>query len=385
MKIKISDTILNILIVLLIVISFNQISRAGDDQKVDWNNPETINPFDEHIGDFLDVDINTYRKQAEQSYRSGDYRQAARYYLLLARYDAYDIVSIYDLACCYGLLGETKLAAKYLERAVKAGYNDIEHIKLDTDFDKVRSQKLFDDAMINIAKLIEAKQESLGQMLLINGKAIFEARIKLPKNYDPEKSYPLLIGLHGKGGNADSFITLWNSFFEPDFIYVALQGAYPVITAAEIGYSWTLGVANDSGVPDDDIYMAVEYIAQTAGGIAKNYKISKTYLMGFSQGATFAYLTGISYPDRFDGIFCFGSRFPANLLSEEAVKNAAGKLRVFLSHGKNESGDSYNQAITAREALKSYGYDVTFRGYDGGHEPPPPIIMYEFQNWMKEE
>jgi len=151
MKIKISDTILNILIVLLIVISFNQISRAGDDQKVDWNNPETINPFDEHIGDFLDVDINTYRKQAEQSYRSGDYRQAARYYLLLARYDAYDIVSIYDLACCYGLLGETKLAAKYLERAVKAGYNDIEHIKLDTDFDKVRSQKLFDDAMINIA------------------------------------------------------------------------------------------------------------------------------------------------------------------------------------------------------------------------------------------
>ena len=385
MKIERYYTALSILISMLIIAFLNTISFAGDDQKVDWSKPETIDPLDEHIGDFLDIDINAYRQQAEQAYRTGDYQQAARYYLLLVRYDAYDIVSIYDLACCYGLLGETKLAAKYLERAVKAGYNDLEHIKSDTDFDKVRGQKYFDDALNNISKLIETKQEALGQMLLINGKAIFEARIKFPQNYDPEKSYPLLIGLHGKGGNADSFITLWNSFFEPDFIYVALQGAYPVITGAEIGYSWTLAVSDDSGVPDDDIYMAAEYIAQTAGGIAKNYKISQTYLMGFSQGATFAYLTGISYLELFDGIFCFGGRFPAALLSEEAVKNAASKLRVFLSHGKNEPGDSYTQAITAREALKSYGYDVTFSPHDGAHEPPPPIIMYEFQRWMKEK
>jgi phospholipase/carboxylesterase len=385
MKTKLSKTIHYILTSLLIAISFFGFSFADDISKPDWNKPETIDPLNEHIGDFLDIDINAYLKQAEDAYQSGDYRQAARYYLLLARYDAYDIVSIYDLACCYGLMGETKLAAKYLERAVKAGYNDIEHIKSDADFNKVRGQKPFDDAMNNIARLIQTKQESLGKTLLINGKAIFEARIKFPKNYDPEKSYPLVIGLHGRGGNADSFITLWDSFFEPDFIYVALQGAYPVITGAEIGYSWTLGASDYSGVPDDDILMAVEYIAQTAGGIAKSYKISETYLMGFSQGATFAYLTGINFPDRFKGIFCFSGRFPAKLLTDEAVKNAAGKLRVFISHGKSEPADSYTQATTTREALKSYGYDVTFSPHDGGHEPPPPLIMYEFQRWMKEK
>ncbi|MCP4580608.1 MAG: hypothetical protein GY839_03265 [candidate division Zixibacteria bacterium] len=358
---------------------------AENDSNVDWNKPETIDPLDENIGDFLDGDLQLYRQEADNAYRSGDYEKAARYYLLVARYNSSDAVAIYNLACCYGLLGEAKLAGKYIERAVKAGYENISYIKTDPDFNNVRGQEPFDGAIKNAAKNIEAKIAALGQTIFINGTALFEGRIKLPENYDPNKAYPLLIGLHGLGSDADEFITLWNSFTKPEFIYVALQGHYPVLGENRIGYSWSLRIAQEEGMTNDDIFIAVEYIAQTASGIAKNYKISDTFVMGFSQGATFTYLAGINYPELFEGIFCFGGRFPADLLSEQAVKNASDKLRIFISHGKNEPGNSFTQAITSREALKSYGYDVKFSPHDGAHVPPPPIVMYEFQRWMKEK
>ena len=37
----------------------------------------------------------------------------------------------------------------------------------------------------------------------------------------------------------------------------------------------------------------------------------------------------------------------------------------------------------AYEALETFGYDVTFRSFDGGHEVPPDILR-EVEAWMGE-
>jgi len=385
MKAILSKTVLSILIFLLIAIFTNQFSFADDIPKVDWNNPATINPFEENIGDFLDIDINAYRLKGDLAYRSGNYEEAARYFLLLARYNYRDAVSIYNLASCCALLGKEQLAAKYLDYAVKAGFEDIEHLKRDPDFDKVRGKAYFDSAFVTVEKYIKQRWAQLGQVIYVNGSALFMGRIKLPENYDPEKTYPLLIGLHGYGSSPDEFITMWERFDSPEFIYVAPQGQYPLLGDNRIGYSWSLGIPAEENRPDGGLMLAEEFITDMIGGLSQRFKIGNVYLMGFSQGARMAYLTGINHPEQFAGIFCFGGRLPIKMFTEEAIENAAGKLRVFISHGKNELGDSYNQAIVAREALKSYGYDVTFRAHDGAHEPPPPLIMYEFHNWMKEK
>ena len=81
---------------------------------IDWTHPETIEPLLKGIGDFLDVELNTYRKKARDAYQSGKYEESAKYYLALLRYDIHDAISIYNLACCYGLMGEEALATKYL-------------------------------------------------------------------------------------------------------------------------------------------------------------------------------------------------------------------------------------------------------------------------------
>ena len=135
----------------------------------------------------------------------GNYTEAARYYLFLLRYGIQDANSIYNLACCYGLLGEAEFAAEYIERAVRAGYKDINHIKQDPDFESVRGSKLFKKTVDSISLEIEKDEEELGELIYIENSSLFKCRIQLPKDYNPDKSYPLVLGLHGGGESPDEF------------------------------------------------------------------------------------------------------------------------------------------------------------------------------------
>ncbi len=49
----------------------------------------------------------------------------------------------YDLACCYALTGQKKKALEALAQSVENGYNDYNHILVDTDFDSLRKDKKF--------------------------------------------------------------------------------------------------------------------------------------------------------------------------------------------------------------------------------------------------
>ena len=50
------------------------------------------------------------------------------------------IPSAYNTACCYAILGEKENALEWLEKAVKLGYSDADHIDKDSDFDSLRSE-----------------------------------------------------------------------------------------------------------------------------------------------------------------------------------------------------------------------------------------------------
>jgi tetratricopeptide (TPR) repeat protein len=53
------------------------------------------------------------------------------------------IPSAYNTACCYALLGEKANALEWLERAVKLGFSDADHIDKDSDLDSLRTDSRF--------------------------------------------------------------------------------------------------------------------------------------------------------------------------------------------------------------------------------------------------
>ena len=342
---------------------------------------EAIDIYDTAAGDFLDVNIEELDKMAWEAYQEGDYERAAEYYLTYLRHDITDGGNIYNLACCYGLLGEAELAAQYLERSVHAGFDDIDHIMGDPDFDNVRGTDVFDSTVEGITSMVEEKEAELGEIIYAMSPAFFECRVQLPENYNPEESYTLVLGLHGLGSNPERFITLRERFAEHDFIFASPRGPYPFSVGNEVGYSWNTSHPEKEELLGLSTEATEEYIARLAVGLKEKYNIDKVYLLGFSQGCAMTYMAGIHHHELFEGIICFGGWLDTEWISDEEIA-AANELRVFIAHGTMDRVVEPEAGIEARDILVEHGYDVTFYEFEGEHRVPEEALQVA-EAWMK--
>ena len=103
----------------------------------------SIDIYDINAGEFLLNNTDSLQLRASAHYQLMEYEVAAEAYLQYLQNNTSDVTSIYNLACCYGLLDRDELAVYYLEIAIKKGYDDIGHINSDPDFDLIRDSEFF--------------------------------------------------------------------------------------------------------------------------------------------------------------------------------------------------------------------------------------------------
>ncbi len=369
-------------LVIAVILLLFALSSGAMAQDTDWSQPESIDPLAEGIGDFLDVDTTEYEKTAREAYDSGEYRKAAQYYLALARCNMRDGGSIYNLACCYGLMGEAELAAKFVERSVKAGFEDIGHIGRDPDFESVRETDIFRETLERLQAEKKAEDSKKGKLALLEGSVYQKCYIQLPDDYDPVKSYTLLVGLHGYGGRPGNFIKLWDRFAEHDFVFASLQAPYSFSAGSDTGYSWITGLPDDEEFWKQVSTASQDYVAGAIGQLCREYNIGSVYLLGFSQGCTLAYLTGIHHHDIIDGIICFAGWLETDLLTDDDL-DAASRLRVFIAHGIHDRMVQLEASYKARDTLLEHDYTVTLCEFDGAHHVPEEPLQAA-EAWMKE-
>jgi predicted esterase len=341
--------------------------------------PESLAVFRPETGSFLDVDLQVLGKQAYDAYQTGKYEESARAYLKLLQHDITNSNDIYNLACCYGLLKKDSLAAQYLDRAVRAGFDDLEHVRRDPDFDSVRSRPVFAATLDRLDSVARAKQADLGKTILTESPVFLKCRVHLPAHFDSTRSYPLVIGLHGYGDNLDHFIALWKRFGDSSLIFAAPQAPYPFSSGSPLGFSWFTGDDSATGVRATGL--TEDYVAGVARELTRRYKTNRTYLLGFSQGCALTYQAGIRNHGLFDGLICFGGWLDTTEL-RPAMLDAAKKLRVFIGHGKQDRMVEYRAGEMARDILKQHGYDVTFESFDGGHTVDANTLK-KFAPWLK--
>lgn len=356
-----------IVIAAILLISLFQYSFAlADDENkaTDWDRIASIDPMKENIGDFLSHDLNLFQFRAEEAYRSGNYLNAARYYLFILHHRTDSPISLYNLACCYAKLKRPDLAAKYLLLAVQAGFYNIEHILSDKDFDAVRGESEFDKA----EKTAKGFGDAIGDKIFLVTSKILEGRIHLPEKYDPSKSYPLVIGLHGYGGNVENFASMWEKLENKNFIYLVPEAPYelrdPGITGPSFG--WFLQT------PDRKMWeytdpITAENIIKAAEKVASTYKIDGIYILGFSQGVSAAYLTAFQKPEMFRGVIAFAGSLPEDQFIPTKNSEAFKKLVYFIVHGKNDKAVAMQQSLNMKQRLEAWGCKPSFFEFDGGH------------------
>ena len=329
--------------------------------------------------DFLYENIGLLNFEANVAFDKKEYREASKKFIMILKHKPNDIQTLYNLASCYSYLNKPELAAKVLQYAIDAGMNDISLILTDSVWNPIKDHKLFQPILEQARKVIKEQ----GDPFYCESRIIIKGRIRKPDNYDSTKKYPLLIILHGNGANPESYMYLRDEMGASNFFVAAPQGPYTrkVLDVNGPSYSWFY-LTRDKSLWERSDPMTIEYIINVINEIKSHYNISAVYLLGHSQGGALAYLTGIRNPDLIKGILCFGAGNPKELIRHEEFINAASKLHIFIGHGWSDQAVPFDEAQQAKTLLTQYGFDLTFKPFQGGHRMQISALI-EARKWIE--
>lgn len=357
-----------ILCLLFFLLSGSLFSQELNSTPSKYDDILKISPLSFDLTELAEMELSEIRNIAYQAMLENDFSRAAKFYLYVISHDIDDAHSHYNLARCYGYLGQSNYASNFLIMAINYGFNNYTLIKADEAFKSLKQQPEFYKQF----QVVLDSGKDLGENIYVETEKLVKCRVLLPENYDAELTYPLLIGMHGYGGRPEEFARLWEALQTHSFIFVIPEGpydAFPDTYNKVVGYSWDVAVRDLELYKRSD-HFSSEFIVNVKDYVSKNYSIGKSFLLGFSQGGGHAYATGIKNVDKFEGIICFGARLPDYkkypwFLSEDEIR--AGKdLKVFIAHGK-EDGNPNKSAVAAKKILRKFDYEVKLQLFEGRH------------------
>jgi phospholipase/carboxylesterase len=193
------------------------------------------------------------------------------------------------------------------------------------------------------------------------GDADRDGLMYVPRSFKREEAMPLLVLLHGAGNTALSTQYSYQYADEFNFIVVAPD------SRDERTWDMIVGMWG----PD------LEFIGEAIKYAKRQCTIKDDHigLAGFSDGASYALSMGIGNGDVFTRVMAMSP----GLMQPAAVR---GKPKIFISHGTADQ--VMPSDITSRKfvpRLKTLGYDVTYREYEGRHTLPPAIAQ-EAMEWF---
>ncbi len=172
---------------------------------------------------------------------------------------------------------------------------------------------------------------------------------------------PLVVVLHGAGGDAESGLGLLRS--------LADERGLLLLAPASRGSTWdavTRGHGPDVAAVDRALTAVFGTVPVDAERIA---------VAGFSDGASYALGLGLANGRLLRRVVAFSPGFVP-------PGPRAGQPPVFVSHGTAD--DVLPIDRTSREvvpALRDDGYDVIYREFEGGHVVPPEVAR-EAVDWL---
>lgn len=188
-----------------------------------------------------------------------------------------------------------------------------------------------------------------------------DAFLYVPKSYRPDAPAPLAVLLHGAGQEA-------HELFNPLQPYADELGIVLVAPNSRDS-SWDIRY----GAFGDDVVFINKMLERVFDGV--RVAANKISLCGFSDGASYALSLGLVNGDLFSYVVAFSPGFMVH-------PDAVGKPKIYVTHGTADR--ILNIDLTSRRLvpkLKSEGYDVQYREFDGPHTPPRAYIR-DILGWM---
>ncbi|MGE3537723.1 MAG: dienelactone hydrolase family protein [Candidatus Tectimicrobiota bacterium] len=176
----------------------------------------------------------------------------------------------------------------------------------------------------------------------------------VPEAYRADRLWPLLLALHGAGGNDEDFLWTW--------LKHAKSRGYILVSAKSFGPTW---------YPWD-----AQSLLLMLEAVQARYHVDpqRILLTGLSDGGSFSYDVGFAFPERFRALAVV-----AGILRPHERVQQAPALPVYIVHGERDQIFPVAYVRLVVEQLRQWGHQVTYRELPGfGHAYPPgenPAIL----------
>ena len=191
-----------------------------------------------------------------------------------------------------------------------------------------------------------------------------------PVGYNPDRSYPLVVMLHGMGASMYDLASLASIIDSEGYIFLCPNAPVPVqLDQGALGFAWSVPGSED---PRDIERSEAKFEGCLQEVMAENrIAEGKTIMFGFSQGGSMTYRYGLSHPEIFAGLVALGT----SIRDPEAMRErlpAERNQSIFVGHGLQ---DNVERARSSKEFLEAEGYTPYYREYEMGHEINQDVMI----------
>lgn len=227
----------------------------------------------------------------------------------------------------------------------------------------------------------------------------------VPQRYEPNYAYPLLILLHGRGGDEQQLVRSMPALSWRNYVGLGLRGPVPIVRrGVEDGYCWGAAflrpdrrlAAQPAAVePETDALRrrlqggspdAIEMIEEGVFSAVRRARRTlhvhseRLFLVGSGEGAAVAYRLGLTYPERFAGVVALNGWIPGDFRPLARLK-ACRDLRILVVHGEWNTRAPIQLARRTVAMLRAAGLRVAFQAYPCAHRLTTPMLA-DVDTWL---
>jgi phospholipase/carboxylesterase len=197
-----------------------------------------------------------------------------------------------------------------------------------------------------------------------------------PMHYEPNYAYPLLVWLHGGGGDERQLQRVMPLISMRNYAAVAPRGTQKT-TAGASGFEW--------GDSQSAVTAAAQRVFECLEAAQEKFNIARhrIFLAGFECGGTAAFRVGLQHPKRFAGVLSVGGPFPADGRPLASLRQAR-HVPLFIAHGRDSRRYPVDRTCAEVRLFHVAGLSVTLRQYPCGDELNTQML-HDINVWLMEQ
>lgn len=191
---------------------------------------------------------------------------------------------------------------------------------------------------------------------------------------------PVVLILHGLGGNGEEMTDLCGRLGLPPCLYVMPDGPFPVPSRPSADHGWYDRITHSRA----DIERSRDYLFQVMEYFSRNYPDPPlpghpraprpVIVTGFSQGGVMSLEAGLNYKGKVLAVVCMSGdmEHPEKTLAHPA---APRQTPILMTHGTLDVVMQEDSTQDTFRALQKAGYHPVLDEYAAGHTLTPGMVL----------